>query len=78
MLGIGIGFFLIFGFAAWSSVPGRVAGVAHEHLGTAIGLMLTIAAVGGSLVPVGFGAVVERAGFPAGWGFLAAVSLVFA
>jgi predicted MFS family arabinose efflux permease len=78
MLGIGIGFFLIFGFAAWSSVPGRVAGVAHEHLGTAIGLMLTIAAVGGFLVPVGFGAVVERAGFPAGWAFLAAVSLAFA
>jgi predicted MFS family arabinose efflux permease len=77
-LGIGIGFFLIFGFAAWSSVPGRVAGVAHEHLGTAIGLMLTIAAVGGFGVPVGFGAVVERAGFPAGWEFLAAVSLVFA
>jgi|SRR5882757_2538185 len=73
-----IGFVLIFGFAAWSSVPGRVAGVAHERLGTAIGLMLTIAAVGGFLVPVGFGAVVERVGFPAGWAFLAAVSLAFA
>ena len=78
VLGIGIGFFLIFGFAAWSSVPGRVAGIAHEHLGTAIGLMLTIAAVGGFLVPVGFGLVAATAGFPAAWSYLAAVSLGFA
>lgn len=78
VLGVGVGFLLIFGFAAWSSVPGRVAGIAHEHLGTAIGLMLTIAAVGGFLVPVGFGSVAERVGFPAAWVFLAVVSAAFA
>lgn len=72
VLGIGIGFLLIFGFAAWSSVPGRVAGIAHEHVGTAVGLMLTIAAVGGFVVPLGFGVVAERAGFGLVWVFLAA------
>ncbi len=77
-LGIGIGFFLIFGFAAWSSVPGRVAGIAHEHIGTAIGLMLTLAAVGGFVVPVVFGSVVAGPGFTAGWIFLAIATAVFA
>ena len=40
-LGIGIGFFLIFGFAAWLAVPSRVSNIRHEHIGTATGLMLT-------------------------------------
>jgi MFS transporter, ACS family, D-galactonate transporter len=78
VLGVGIGFLLIFGFAAWSSVPGRVAGIAHEHVGTAVGLMLTIAAVGGFVVPLGFGTVAERAGFGLAWIFLAVVTMAFA
>jgi predicted MFS family arabinose efflux permease len=78
VVGIGIGFFLIFGFAAWSSVPGRVAGIAHEHIGTAIGLMLTLAAVGGFLVPLAFGDLVPSIGFTGGWIFLAVVTAVFA
>jgi MFS transporter, ACS family, D-galactonate transporter len=45
-LGIGIGFFLIFGFAAWLAVPSRVCGIRPEHIGTTTGLMLTLAAVG--------------------------------
>lgn len=49
---IGIGFFLIFGFAAWTAVPARVADIKHEYLGTATGLMLTLAAVGGFFVPI--------------------------
>lgn len=78
VLGTGIGFFLIFGFAAWSSVPGRVAGVAHEHVGTAIGLMLTLTAVGGFLVPIVFGELVPAVGFTGGWVFLGVVTAVFA
>ncbi len=78
VLGIGIGFFLIFGFAAWSSVPGRVAGIAHEHIGTAIGLMLTLAAVGGFVVPIVFGQLVAGVGFTGGWVFLGVVTAVFA
>ncbi|WP_166459471.1 MFS transporter [Amycolatopsis pithecellobii] len=77
-LGIGIGFFLIFSFAAWSSIPSRVAGIAHEHIGTAIGLMLTLAAVGGFLVPLGFGGFVDGVGFTGGWIFLAVATFTFA
>jgi ACS family D-galactonate transporter-like MFS transporter len=75
---IGIGFFLIFGFAAWTSVPARVAGIPHAYLGTATGLMLTLAAIGGFFVPIIFGAIAPAAGFDAGWFFLAGISLVFA
>lgn len=78
LLGIGIGFLLIFGFAAWSSVPGRVAGISHANIGTGIGLMLTLAAVGGFLVPLGFGQLVPTSGFTGAWIFLAAVSAAFA
>lgn len=77
-LGIGIGFLLIFGFAAWSSVPGRVAGISHANIGTGIGLMLTLAAVGGFLVPLGFGQLVPRVGFTGGWVFLAIMAAAFA
>lgn len=35
VLGIGIGFFVIFGFAAWSAVPSRVSNIRHEYIGTA-------------------------------------------
>ena len=78
VLGIGIGFFLIFGFAAWSSVPGRVAGIAHEYVGTAIGLMLTLTAIGGFVVPIVFGELVPAVGFTGGWVFLGVVTAVFA
>src|SRR5579862_7731544 len=37
VLGIGIGFFLIFGFAAWLAVPPRVSRIKHEYIGTATG-----------------------------------------
>jgi ACS family D-galactonate transporter-like MFS transporter len=42
VLGIGIGFFLIFGFAAWLAVPTRVCNIDHAYIGTATGLMLTL------------------------------------
>jgi ACS family D-galactonate transporter-like MFS transporter len=77
-LGIGIGFFLIFGFAAWSAVPSRVCRINHEHLGTAIGLMLTVAAIGGFFIPIAFGHLVPHTSYDTGWLFLAALSLMFA
>jgi MFS transporter, ACS family, D-galactonate transporter len=77
-IGIGIGFFLIFGFAVWSSVPGRVSGIPHEYVGTAIGLMLTLAAVGGFFIPVIFGHLVAHTSFSTGWVFLAVVTVAFA
>ena len=77
-LGIGIGFFLIFGFAAWSAVPSRVCKIDHEHLGTAFGLMLTTAAIGGFFVPIIFGHLVPHTSYNTGWIFLAVLSFVFA
>jgi MFS family permease len=77
-LGIGIGFFLIFGFAAWLAVPSRVSNIQHEHIGTATGLMLTLAAIGGFFIPIIFGHIVPHTSFDTGWIFLAIVSVAFA
>lgn len=77
VLGIGIGFFLIFGFASWSSVPGRVSHIEHAYIGTATGLMLTLAAVGGFFVPIIFGHLVPATSYTTGWVVLGAISLVF-
>jgi MFS family permease len=77
-LGIGIGFFLIFGFAAWLAVPSRVSNVRVEHIGSATGLMLTLAAIGGFFISIIFGHLVPRTSYGAGWVFLAIVSLGFA
>jgi ACS family D-galactonate transporter-like MFS transporter len=77
-LGIGIGFFLIFGFAAWLAVPSRVSNIRHEHVGTATGLMLTLAAIGGFFIPIIFGHLVPHTSFNTGWIFLAIVSFAFA
>jgi MFS transporter, ACS family, D-galactonate transporter len=78
VLGIGIGFFMIFGFAAWLAVPARVCGIEHAYVGTATGLMLTLAAIGGFFIPIIFGHLVPHAGFTMGWIFLASVSIIFA
>jgi MFS family permease len=78
VLGIGIGFFLIFGFAAWLAVPTRVSKIDHAYIGTATGLMLTLAAVGGFFIPILFGHLVPHTSYTTGWIFLAAVTIVFA
>ena len=78
VVGIGIGFCLIFGFAAWSAVPGRVCKIDHAYIGTATGLMLTLAAVGGFFIPIIFGHLVPHTSFDFGWLFLAVVSFLFA
>jgi nitrate/nitrite transporter NarK len=78
VLGIGIGFFLIFGFAAWLAVPTRVCNIDHAYIGTATGLMLTLAAIGGFFIPILFGHLVPHTSFTVGWIFLAIVSFAFA
>jgi ACS family D-galactonate transporter-like MFS transporter len=77
-VGIGIGFFLIFGFAAWLAVPARVCDIGPQYIGTATGLMLTLAAVGGFFIPIIFGHLVPHSSFDTGWVFLAVVSFAFA
>jgi nitrate/nitrite transporter NarK len=76
-LGIGIGFFLIFGFAAWLGVPARVSNIGPEYIGTATGLMLTLAAVGGFFIPIIFGHLVPHTSFDTGW-VLAIAAFAFA
>ena len=78
VLGVGIGFFMIYGFAAWSSVPSRVSHIPHHHIGTASGLMLTLAGIGGYFVPKFFAQIVPHTSFDTGWYFLAAASCGFA
>jgi ACS family D-galactonate transporter-like MFS transporter len=78
VLGIGIGFFLIFGFAAWLAVPTRVCNIKHEYIGTATGLMLSLAAIGGFFIPIAFGHLVPHTSYTTGWIFLAVVSFAFA
>jgi len=68
VLGIGIGFFLIFGFAAWLAVPARVCDIDPQYIGTATGLMLTLAAVGGFFIPIISGTSCPiRVSIPAGF-----------
>jgi MFS family permease len=78
VLGIGIGFFLIFGFAAWLAVPARVSNIDHQYIGTATGVMLTLAAIGGFFIPIIFGHLVPHTSYDAGWVFLAILSFAFA
>jgi len=77
-LGIGIGFFLIFGFSAWLAVPARVCAIDHAYIGTATGLILTLAAVGGFFIPILFGHLVPHTSYTTGWIFLAVVTIAFA
>lgn len=76
LVSIGIGFLMQFTAAVWSSVPHRFARIPHEHAGTGMGLLLTIAAVGGFLIPAAFGHLVETAGYVAGWAFAGAMAVV--
>jgi MFS family permease len=78
ILGIGIGFFLIFGFAAWLAVPARVCRIDSAYIGTATGVMLTLAAIGGFFLPIIFGHLVPHTSYGTGWVFLAIVSFAFA
>ncbi len=78
VLGIGIGFFLIFGFAAWLAVPARVSNIEHAYIGTATGLMLSLAAIGGFFIPIIFGHLVPHTNYSTGWVFLAITSFVCA
>ena len=78
-LGIGIGFFLIFGFAAWLAVP---QGQQHPSLPSTLARRrvrcsrsLRSAA---SSFPIIFGHLVPHTSFNTGWIFLAIVSVVFA
>lgn len=74
-----VGFLLIYGFAAWTAAPGHYSDrIFPEDVATAEGLMLTLAAVGGFLVPIFFGQIEVSSGFNWAWIFLGIISIVFA
>lgn len=58
-------------FAIWQTIPAEEAGVAPEHVGTAIGLMLTVGGVGGFVVPWAVGLVVPGHGYTTAWTMVA-------
>lgn len=73
-----VGFFMIFGFAAFTSVPGDFPdAIPPPDVATAEGLLLTILAVGGFLVPIGFGQFVAVSGYTSAWLFLGVVTVLF-
>lgn len=61
-------------FAVWQTVPGEDVSIPPHHIATAVGLMLTIAGVGGFVVPWAFGLLVPALGYTTAWVCLAAVS----
>jgi nitrate/nitrite transporter NarK len=60
------------------AVPSRVSNIRAEHIGSATGLMLTLAAIGGFFIPIIFGYLVPHTSYGAGWVFLAVVSVALA
>ncbi|QBD75623.1 MFS transporter [Ktedonosporobacter rubrisoli] len=79
IIAVFVGFLLIYSFAAWTASPGHYSDqIFPEDVATAEGLMLTLAAVGGFLVPLGFGLIEAASGFTGAWIFLGVVSIIFA
>lgn len=66
------------GFAAWTACPGHYKDrIRPEDVATAEGLMLTLAGIGGFIVPIFFGQI-ATGGFTWAWVFAGVVSIVFA
>ncbi|WP_158621181.1 MFS transporter [Dyella dinghuensis] len=71
-----IGSTAILGFVGWIAVPGLYRHSLHlSDVPTACGLMLTIAAIGGVLVPSLFGKIAATWGYPSAWIFAAFISI---
>jgi ACS family D-galactonate transporter-like MFS transporter len=67
------------GFSGWAAAPGRYRDrVLPEDVATAGGVLLTLAAVGGFLVPIGIGQIAGASGFTWAWIFGGAISIICA
>ncbi|OYO06117.1 MFS transporter [Enemella evansiae] len=64
-------------FAVWQTVPGDDVSIPPEQIGTAVGLVLTIAAVGGFALPWVFGQLVASTGYTTAWLAIAGLTAVF-
>ncbi len=66
-------------FVPFVTIPGQQGSAFHtSDIPTAVGLMLTIAAVGGAVVPPLYSRIAGEYGFQAAWTFEAVISLGFA
>lgn len=67
------------GFSGWAATPGRYRDhILPEDVATAGGLLLTLAAIGGFLVPIIVGQIAGASGFTSAWAFAGIVSVVLA
>ena len=74
---VGVG--LIVAFVPWVSIPGEAdSGLTISDVPTAIGLMLSIVAIGGATIPPLFTRIASTWGFDAAWQFQGVVSMGFA
>jgi ACS family D-galactonate transporter-like MFS transporter len=74
---VGVG--LIVAFVPWVSIPGEAdSGLTISDVPTAIGLMLSIVAIGGAVIPPLFTKIASTWGFDAAWQFQGVVSVGFA
>lgn len=65
-------------FGCWSplfAIPSTIKGIVAEDFGAAIGLLLTLSAVGGFILPYGFGWIVELTNYSVGWISVGAISV---
>jgi hypothetical protein len=74
-----VGCFGIISFVTWISLPGKLDHTLHiSDVPTAVGLMLTIIAIGGATMPPIYSQIVTNYGSDAAWWFLGLATLVFA
>lgn len=74
---VGVG--LIVAFVPWVSIPGEAdSGLTLSDVPTAIGLMLSIVAIGGATIPPLFAKIASSWGFDAAWQFQGFVTIGFA
>ncbi|MDR8726368.1 MFS transporter [Burkholderia pseudomultivorans] len=75
---IAIGLITMIGLTPWFSMPAMFPDrIPLSDVPAASGLMLSLAAMGGFVVPLGFGHIVATSGFSSGWIYLGIVSIVF-
>ena len=66
-------------FVVWITIPGQLPGAFRiSDIPTAVGLMLTIVAVGGAVVPPLYGFIATARGYGAAWGFEGVACFMFA
>ena len=74
-----VGASTILGFVCWIGLPGLMrTSLRVSDIPTAVGLMLTVVAVGGVVLPPAYAALAGRFGAAAGWDGLAAASIACA